>query len=115
MTFYSEMASTASELLAEFGGAVTLNHAGGVPDPVTGLGGTTGGSTATTGLVKPFPDSWIDGTRIQAGDRQLVLTSAVAPSPDDTVTIGGENWTIVRIETVKPASEVVVYFVQVRK
>jgi hypothetical protein len=118
MTFYADMAATALALLAEFGTTVTLPRTtGGSTDPVTGEVITgTDATVTTTGLIKPYPDRMIDGTRILQGDRELVLSNEQEPLPTDHPTIGGENWAIVGIRTVKPdGATPVVYFLQVRK
>ena len=118
MAFYDDMAATALELLTEFGVTITLPRTtGGSIDPVTGsvIAGTDA-SVTTTGLIKPYPDNLIDGTRIMQGDRELVLSNEQDPLPTDTPTIGGENWSIVSIKTIKPDDATpVVYFCQVRR
>ena len=118
MSFYSDMAATALELLTEFGASVTLPRTtGGSIDPIDGY--TVAGSDAsvtTTGLLLPYKDSMIDGTRILSGDKELVLSNEQVPLPSDKPTIDGENWSIVSIKTIKPdALTPVVYFCQVRK
>lgn len=115
MAFYDDMATVTTELLTEFGAAVTLTPRSGVSDPVTGLGGSDGTPAASLGLIRPYPDRVVDGTRILEGDRELVLDDSVVPSAGDRVTIGGEDWSIVGIKTIKPTDTVVAYFVQVRK
>jgi len=72
-TFYAKMATTALSLLTKFGKSITLvRETGGTYDPVTGA--TVAGSDAsvtTTGLIKPYPDSQVDGVRILSSDRML--------------------------------------------
>jgi len=117
MSFYSKIAATAKGLLVKHGKSVTLvRSTGGSFDPVTGatVAGTDA-SVTTTGIIKPYPDNVVDGTRILAGDRELVLSNEHQPLADDRVTIGGENWSIVNIRTVMPDdATAVVYFCQVR-
>lgn len=117
-TFYDDMAATAIDLLTEFGQSITLNRkSGNSIDPVTGA--EVAGSDAsviTTGLIKPYPDSVVDGTRIMASDRMVILTNEQAVLSTDKLVISGEYWRIVDIKTVRPDSTtVVVYFVQVRR
>lgn len=115
---YSNIAATALALLAKFGATVTLTRTtGGVFDPVTGYqSASVDASVTTTGLLKPYPDRMIDGTRILAGDRELVLSNEQEPLPNDKPVIGGESWAIIGIKTVKPNGvDAVVYFAQVRK
>jgi hypothetical protein len=115
--FYDDMAATALELLAEFGQSVTLSRTtGGSIDPVTGaVTAGTDASVITTGLIKPYPDKMIDGTRILASDRELVLSNEQVPLSTDKPVIGGEEFAIVDIKTVSPAGTDVVYFCQARK
>lgn len=115
---YSKPAATALRMLAKYGTTVTLSRkTGAKTDPVTGaVTAGTDASVTTTGLLKPYPDRMIDGTRILQGDRELVLSNEQEPLPTDHPTIGGENWAIVGIETIKPdGATPIVYFVQVRR
>jgi hypothetical protein len=111
------MAATALELLIEFGQSITLSReTGGSINPITGV--VTAGtdvSVVTTGLIKPYPEKMIDGTRILSSDRELVLSNEAVPLPSDKPIVGGEEWSIVDIKTVSPAGTDVVYFVQVRR
>lgn len=117
-TFYEDMAAVAVELLQEFGAPVTFpRESGGSFDPITGVE-TPGSddSETTIGLVKPYPEKLIDGTRIQMGDRMLVLSPEVEPSMDDKPMMGGAPLgNIVAITTSSPAGIPVCYFAQVRK
>ena len=117
MTFYDRMAETATRLLTEYGQAITLTRTtGGSVDPVTGAV-TAGATTYYTpmGVLRPFPDRLIDGTRILASDREVVMDSTVAPLTTDLLTIGGQAWTIINVVTVSPAGTDLVYRVQVRR
>jgi len=117
MTFYTEMAAVANDLLSEFGASITLKRTTpGTLDPVTGI--ESSASTAnltTTGIVKTYATKLIDGTRIQAGDRLLILDDTQVPDMTDQVLIGAEYWNIIDIMPVDPAGTPLVYFVQVRK
>ena len=78
MSFYAEMAGVAAELMGEFGQVITVNRTtGGSIDPVTGT--VTPGATTTltaNGVLRPYPDALIDGTRITASDRMLVMEAS---------------------------------------
>ena len=117
MTFYSEMAAVANDLLAEFGAPVILQRtSGGTFDPVAGS--TTGASTseiAAMGIQKHYKTSLVDGKRIKHGDKLFVLDDSQAPVISDKLKVGSEYWSIVGLNTVEPAGEAIVYFVQVRK
>lgn len=117
MSFYDDMATEALKLLTEFGMPITLPRATGrSTHPVTGV--VTPGDDATvttTGLLMPYPDGMVDGTRILDSDRELILSNEQTPLPTDKPTINGQNWMIVNIKTISPAGTDVVYFCQVRR
>jgi hypothetical protein len=117
MSLYSDLATTAKELLAEFGQVITITRkAGNTYDPVTGI--TTAG-TATDylpkGILKQYKSHLIDGTRILATDRELVIDDTVEPMMTDTIKIGGESWTPIIIGESNPAGTTLVYKIQVRR
>lgn len=111
------MAATTVALLAKFGTSVVLARVTGAStDPITGV--VTPGSDAsvtTTGILKPYKDSMIDGVRILASDRELVITNEQAPLPTDKPTLDGEEWAIVNITEMNPAGTVIAYKLQVRR
>ena len=114
---YSKSATTALNLLVKFGGEITLSRkTGNSVDPITGIEAAgTDSSVTTTGLLKPYPDNMIDGTRILASDRELVISNEQTPEPSDKPIIDNEEWSIVSIKTIKPFDTVVVFFLQVRR
>ncbi len=117
MNFYEDMAATALSLLAEFGKSITLTRTTGASyDPVTGVTVPgTDASVTTTGLIKPYPDNLINGTRIMTGDKELVLSNEQTPTMDDKPVIDGKSWSVIGIKTIKPDDATpVVYFCQVR-
>ena len=119
MTFYSDMADTADELITEFGQAVTLKvSAGAAYDPETGSSTVTYTDQAGHGCVVDFDKKLIDGTKVRIGDK-LVLLSPLGisePKDGDQLVIGAETWQLVPPVTVTaPAGVAVLYEVQVRK
>ena len=116
MSFYSNLAATASRLLTKYGQDVVLKRTTGVTiNPVTGV--ETGSETTilTTGILKTYPDNLIDGSRITSSMRMLVLTSAVEPVLSDKVTIQNQDWNIEEIQTANPAGTTLVYMVRVNR
>ena len=138
MTFYTEMADTASELLAEFGTAVNIVR------PALNFNNTTnkptsGGNTviASTGVFRSIARRLVDGTRIQSGDRELVLIPDVQVRMGDRIdvssvgdttatTVGGApgiilgagiagSWAIQEINEIRPAGVLLAYVVRVRR
>lgn len=136
MTFYSEMADTATELLTEFGQKITITRPSLNFDPVTNKP-TSGGTVnnTTVGLFTNIDRSLVDGTRIQDIERVMVIDASFAPRMGDLVDVSGAvvaesvgaapgiilsagqavAWTIVAIREINPAGTPVCYFVQVRR
>ena len=117
MGFYDDMAKVARDLINQFGATITIRRTTGETfDRVAGT--TSGGSTATftpKGIIKDYNKNDIDGTRIQAGDRLLVLDDTVEPLLTDKISSSGEDWNIVSVEVKNPAGTPLVYFLQIRK
>ena len=115
--FYTNLAATATRLLTKYGQTITIKRVTGkVIDPVTGH--VTPGTETTfspVGILKKYPDGLIDGTRITASDRMLVLDNTVEPLMTDEITLQGQNWNIQEVQTSKPAGTALVYFVRVKK
>lgn len=136
MTFYSEMADTATDMLTEFGQSIvitrpSLNFSNITNKPVSG--GTV--SLATVGLFTKIDRSLVDGTRIQDTDRVMVIDASVSPRMGDLLDVSGMvtpesvgaapgiilspgqalSWTIVAIKDINPAGTPICYFVQVRR
>lgn len=117
MTFYTDTAAVAVELLTEFGATGTITRTtitgGGPSDP---SGGTT--SEADTPLLMAVfevsPDR-IDGTNIKAGDFQAIVQASadIEINTDDTLTVayGGRelNLRVIRLGKIAPAGTVVAY------
>jgi hypothetical protein len=117
VSIYSDLATTAKELLAEFGQVITITRkSGDAYDPVTGI--TTAG-TATDylpkGILKQYKSHLIDGTRILATDRELVIDDTVKPLLTDTIKIGGVSWSAITVGESNPAGTPLVYKIQVRR
>jgi hypothetical protein len=115
--FYNSIAATASKLITKFGAVGEIKRTtGGTIDPVTGVptAGTTITYTPNT-IVQKYADELIDGARILSSDRMIILDNTIEPISTDTITIGGENWSIVSIRESNPAGIPLVYFVQARR
>lgn len=115
MSFYSDMAATAKELITEYGTDVTLRFNNGVYSPVTGTKTTSNTDTATKGIFTKINQRLRDDFALLASDKVLVLISDVAPTKDCKILIGAEYWQCVDFKEIKPATTTIVYFVQVRK
>lgn len=116
MSFYADMQATAARLIDQFGRDVVLvRESGGGIDPVTGAVTTgTDDSVTVRGIVRRYPNSLIDGTRIQATDREVVVEAKEQPLMTDRVRIDGKDYPVEEIQTTDPAGTPLVYFVRVR-
>lgn len=114
---YAKIAATAARLIENFGQTISVTRTTGATiDPVTGAA-VAGTDTVYSpkGILKKYPDDVIDGTRIETGDRELILDNTIEPDLSDKVTVQGEQWTIVNVTSVNPAGTAIVFFCQVRK
>lgn len=117
MSFYTEMASVANDLLSEYGQPVTLmHHQAGVYDPSLGTVAIANAIETAVGAVFDYKSSEIDGTLIQRGDKKLLIsvTGITEPKLNDSVTIGAKTYVIKSINEINPAGTVVMYQCQIR-
>lgn len=116
---YSKPAATAQRLLERFGRAVTLTRkTPGAYDPATGAPGA--GTTAThagTAALFDYQQKDIDGTHIRVGDQRAYIAPdlAVTPQTGDTLTVGGDTWSVIASRPLAPAGVIVLHDVQVRR
>lgn len=123
MTDYTKAAARADQSLRRKGGIVTLRReAPGEYDPETG---GPGAGTVTeylgTGVTINYDAENIDGTLIQRGDQQLLLSPLQrdgqmmpAPTTADLVLIGGVAYTVKNVETTRPVDVAVLHTLQLR-
>ena len=114
---YAKSAATADRLITRFGQAATLIRQ-------VQIGGTDWNPTLAdqsrdcTIAVLDYENREIDGTRIQTGDKK-VLVSAVGLSPEpttvDRIAISGEEHSVMSVKPLSPAGTVVLYEVQARR
>lgn len=116
---YAKTAATAARLLLKFGRSVTITRTTpGTYDPATGAPGT--GTTAThagTAVLLNYAQRDIDGTHVRVGDQRAYIAPdlAVTPQTGDTLTIGGEVWSVIASRPLAPAGTVVLHEAQVRR
>jgi len=119
MTFYSDMAEVADDLITEFGQSITLKvSAGTAYDPSTGGVTITYTDQVGHGCTVDFDKGLIDGEKVRIGDRLVLLSplGLTEPTEGDKLVIGSDTWNIVPPVTVtNPAGTPVLYEVQVRK
>lgn len=115
---YANTAATADRLLKRFGARVEMSRTlPGAYDPATG--GPGAGTTTTqtvTAAVFDYPQRYIDGTKILAGDRQCFLSAVGVNEPlqGDRFTWDGKSMVVVAVKKLAPAGLAVLYELQVR-
>lgn len=121
MTFdYAELATTATELLTEFGQNVTRRaYTIGAYDPATGSATPTTADTTRKGAVFDYNlqgagASFVRGTQIQAGDKQLLLDAAGTVTQHDHFIIGGVEYVVQTFSIVNPAGTPVMHDIHLR-
>lgn len=119
MSCYIEDQETASALIAEYGVLMTLSQetAGGY-DPATGSLTTSTNTYPAYGVKLGYKRPDIDGTLVKVGDMKVLLSVdglTVEPSTTDTLTIGGIDWKILRVDPLEPGDTTIMYTLQVRK
>ena len=136
--FYDRMAATVTKLLTEYGTAVNIVRPALNFDNATNKP-TSGGNTviASIGVFREIARRLVDGTRIQSGDRELVMVPDVEVRMGDRIdvssigdttatTVGGApgiilgagvagSWAIQEINEVRPAGTILAYVVRVRR
>lgn len=111
MTFYSDMAQTAHDLLVEFGQSVTLTRlTPGAYDPNTGTATVVKTTQSGKGAVLDYGNRDIDGTIVKTGDRNLILSAIglVLPLVGDEVTVGATIYKITNVKPLSPAGVLVI-------
>ena len=102
-----DLSATATRLMKSLGDEtyITITRkSGGTFDPVEG---TTTGETLTTlsavGVVDKVDSKLVDGTRIKATDKMVLLDNGVTPLYTDLVNFNGTSNTIVSINEINHA------------
>jgi hypothetical protein len=119
MTFYSEMAEMATELITEFGQDIVITRETEEEiNPVTGEVEVEANTQEfiVKGVMKKYPENLVDETRITSSDREIIIeASVVEPLLTDTVSINSQEWPIMEIHSINPAGTPLVYSMRVRR
>ncbi len=118
MTFQSDMALTAHELLTEFGTTATLvKVVAGTYDPATSSVSNTETNYTVTLYEEDASGSDIDGSQIKAGDKLAMISTigSVQPETNDRITYQGADWMIVDATRENVNGLACVYYVNLRK
>ena len=120
MSFYSDLASTATSLLTEFGQAVTRRNYDGNGAYAPGTGSLTVSYTDTARYGAIFDAGSIGKTNIagglvQTGDKRLLVDAAAAVKLSDHFIVDGIEYAVVSAGEINPAGTVVLYDLHVRR
>ena len=111
---YSGLQSTATRLIARFGRAATLvkltTASGSAYDP----GDPAEVEHAVTICEIGYKQSERDGTLVEQNDRRIMMDSAVAPTSQDRIVDGADEFVVVSVEATQPGPVAVMYTVQLR-
>lgn len=116
MAFYEEMADVASDLIEEFGqtGALRRTVNTGTPHNPT----QASVDHACTLVVSEYKNFEIDGSRVLATDKKVLLSTAslaIEPVLSDKLLIGGVSHSIVRVMPISPGGTTVLWEMQCRR
>lgn len=121
MSFSSEMATTANELLAEFGQLVLVtNFEAAVEDPVTGVVTPVSSQYTTTGVLldydyRNFGESTVAYQAVNASDKRLIMSATKTVNTGDTVYVDSTLYKCHVVKCVSPAGTRILYDIWVQK
>lgn len=121
MSFYSELAVTANELLTEFGqNVIVTNFEMGVEDPNTGIVTQPSSQFTTVGVLldydyRNFGDGTASYDATSASDKRLLLSAAKPINTGDTFLVDGVLYKAHIIKVVNPAGTRVLYDIWMQK
>lgn len=120
---YLPQQATADRLIAKFGAPCTLSTQAqtgydGLGNPINtpsvSISGT--GVKLNYGTQEKLQRSEVNGSVVQQGDIKFLLSTRALPQIDMRVTLAGEVWRVVAVDTLAPSSaDVILYTLQLRK
>lgn len=114
---YARSKATADRLIARFGQAGTLRR----PTSTGAAYNPTPGAPedhAVTIVVLDYKDTEVDGTRIRATDKRVLLARsdlAIAPALSDQLFIGYEPHALIEVQPLSPGGTVLMWELQARR
>lgn len=118
MSFQSDMAATAHELLTEFGTTgILIKSVAGVYDVDTGTSTPTETNYTITMYEEDASGSDTDGTQVKAGDKLAMISTSgtVQPETNDRITYQSADWQVVSSTRENANGLAVIYYVTMRK
>ena len=119
MSFYGDLQSTATELLAEFGKPLTLRiQAGATYDPATQTNVPAYTDYAVSGLVLNYKGRTNEtGTYVQTDDKRILVSVSTAPEPTTGAHVvdGADVYTVQAVKSLSPAGTNLLFELQGRR
>ncbi len=112
MSFYSDMAQLAIDMIGDFGRSMTLREYAESGDPYDPV--RTPSDTSIIGVVTNFKAMDIDGTLIQKGDKQIFVDAENVPTIAMDVVDNSTVYHIISVDEVKPGDTKILYKIQAR-
>jgi hypothetical protein len=115
MSFYSELADTANELLAEFGQTVVVtNYEMGVEDPLTGVVSQISTQFSTVGVLldydyRNFGETSKTYQAVVTMDKRLVCPATKTINTGDLLLVDGNVYKAYVVKLLNPAGTKVLY------
>ena len=121
MSFYSELADTANEMLEEFGQPVVVtSFEMGRQDIATGVVEQTSSQFTTTGVLldyeyRNFGDSTVPYQAVSASDKRLLVKATNVINAGDLLFVDGITYKAHVVKGVNPAGTRVIYDIWMQK
>lgn len=115
---YAKSKATADRLLTRFGQAATLRRPGTASGPAYNPTIGSPSNVSVTVVVLDYANREIDGARILAGDKKVMLARAALttdPTTADQLVIGGVAHAIVAVSPFSPGGTTVYFEIQARR
>ena len=114
---YASIATVADNIIINFGVPVIVTTKGTPTYNVdTGTVVSTTTTETTSGVITNYDKKDIDGSLIQRGDKQLILSpiGITTIKPDAIVTVSGISYAVISVNETNPAGVSLVYILQIR-
>lgn len=112
------MIDCAYELIDDIGKSVSLRKVTtGAYDPATGQSSNTNADERVRAMVLNYKDREKDGSKIQFGDRKIVIAAkdATTPKIDDLIIDGSATYRLIDLQIVEENAASVIYVCQGRE
>jgi hypothetical protein len=114
---YAALAEMATDLIADYGRAVTLRHrSASVVNAASGVATRTSTDYVTTGVLLRGRRDWpSDLVEARAHRIHQTPTLGAVPEPGDQVLVGSDVWEVLSVEATCPATTTLLYQLAVQR